>query len=325
LTTYRRGKRLCKESLYEIRMADYNTYGGGYAPADFEDAQESAPISAVFDIAGNGSSTPYSTSLTAIQSKHMDEIRAKVAPNINTYGQWKRRIREFLTKKNSDLLAFLNVPVPQHPVFGPGDILLRRFSNPQVNSSHPSVRDMVLDVSGTDPTVEIDEALKALTCESPLKNFTAYTTAVFELYKEAGEAALTAQAALQRRLTKLDKVQGKLSQLFELETNEKYEALMATFEEYLKQVYTDNPIDAEYAEVIRAYRKFIVLREHIANARLIASHESGSQCIVCLEEPVSYALVPCGHTFCGTCMRKQAGPCFLCRTHAKDKLRLYFS
>jgi hypothetical protein len=306
-------------------MADYETYTAGYSPADFPDAQDSAPISAVFDIAGNGSSTPYTTSLTAIQTKHIEEIRAKVPPNLNTYGQWKRRIREFLTKKNSDLLSFLNVAVPQHPVFGPGDILLRRFSNPQVSSSHPSVRDMILDVSGTDLIPEIDEALKILTCDSPLKNFSAYTHAIFEMYKDAGEAALLAQSALQRKLGKLDKVQGKLTHLFDLEANEKYETLMKTFEEYLKQVYSDNPIDSEYTDAINSYRKFIVLRDVIANARLIASHESGSQCIICLEEPVSYALVPCGHTFCGSCMRKHVGPCFLCRTHAKDKLKLFFS
>ena len=306
-------------------MADYNTYGGTYAPADFEDAQESAPVSAVFDIAGNGSSTPYTTSLTAIQTKHVEEMRAKLAPSMNTYGQWKRRIREFLTKKNTDLLDFLKVSLPQHPVFGPGDILLRRFSNPQVSSSHPSVRDMVLDVSGENPITEIDEALKLLTSDSPLKSFSEYTQALFEMYKEAGEEALTAQGVLQRKLAKLDKVQGKLSHLFELETNEKYDSLMTTFEEYLKQIYNDNTIDVEYRDAIKAYRKFIVLRDVISNARLIASQESGSQCIICLEEPVSYDLVPCGHTFCGTCMRKHVGPCFLCRTHAKDKLKLFFS
>ena len=306
-------------------MAGYETYSGGYAPADFDDAQDSAPISAVFDLAGNGSSTPYTTSLTAIQTKHIEELKGKVIANTNTCGQWKRRVREFLTKKNTDLLAFLNVSVPHHPVFGPGDILLRRFSNPQVNSSHPSVRDMILDISGADPVNDIDNALKTLTCESPLKSFTAYTHALFEMYKEAGEAALTAQGLLQRKLSKLDKVQGKLTHLFELETNEKYDTLMTTFEEYLKQVYSDNPIDVEYTDAINAYRKFIVLRDVIANARLIASHESGSQCIICLEEPVSYALIPCGHTFCGTCMRKHTGPCFLCRTHAKDKLKLIFS
>jgi len=306
-------------------MSGYETYSGGYAPADFDDAQDSAPISAIFDLAGNGSSTPYTTSLTAIQTKHIEEMKSKVAPNVTIYGQWKRRIRDFLTKRNTDLLAFLNVAVPQHPVFGPGDILLRRFSNPQVSSSHPSVRDMILDVSGADPVAEIDDALKALTCESPLKSFAAYTHALFEMYKEAGEAALTAQSMLQRKLSKLDKVQGKLTHLFELETNEKYDSLMTTFEEYLKQVYNDNPVDVEYTDAINAYRKFIVLREHIANARLIASHESGSQCIICLEEPVTYALIPCGHTFCATCMRKHTGPCFLCRTHAKDKLKLFFS
>jgi hypothetical protein len=316
------------ESLIQIRM-EYNPNESlsytGYSVADFADAQEVAPPSAVFDLGGNGSSTPYTTSLTAIQAKHIEELKAKATIPLNTYAQWKRRIREFLTKKNTELLSFLNVAVPQHPVFGPGDILLRRFSNPQVNSSHPSVRDMIIDASGESPVASIDEALKILTCESPLKNFSAYTQAIFDMYKEAGEAALVAQAALQRKLSKLDKIQGKLTLLFDLDVNEKYDTLMENYEEYLKQIYTDNPIDTEYKDAIECYRRFIVLRDIVGNARLIASHESGSQCIICLEEPVSYALVPCGHTFCGTCMRKHTGPCFLCRTHTKDKLKLYFS
>jgi hypothetical protein len=184
---------------------------------------------------------------------------------------------------------------------------------------------MILDTSGADVISEMDAALKLLTTDSPLKNFATYTHAIFEMYKDAGEAALIAQNELQRKLTKLDKVQGKLTLLFDLDANEKYDTLMANYEEYLKQVYNDNPIDEEYMKVVEAYRKFVLLRDLIVNARLIGSHESGSQCIICLEEPVTYALVPCGHTFCGTCMRKHTGPCFICRTYAKDKLNLYFS
>jgi hypothetical protein len=48
-------------------------------------------------------------------------------------------------------------------------------------------------------------------------------------------------------------------------------------------------------------------------------------CPVCLSREISHYLVPCGHTFCTTCLDKHRGACFLCRKQITTYHRLYFS
>lgn len=298
--------------------------GGLYAPANFLDATESTPTGVLFDIGGNGLSTPYTTAVSSILYKQMEEIKGKTTAALNISSTWKRRLRDFMTKKNNDLLDFLKVTVPHHPVLGPGETLLRRFGNPQVSSTHPSVRDMIIDVSGEDVLAEINESLRILSGDGPLKDYAAHTGAIYEMYKEAGDAVLQSQHALRGKLEKLDRVQGKLAALFDIEQNEKYEPLMKANEEYLEAIYKENQIEDDYKKVIEAYRRFVALRDVVMTSRGIVAQESEPLCSICLDEPVAFTLTPCGHTFCQTCIRRQNGSCFICRAPIRDKVKLYF-
>lgn len=298
--------------------------GESFASADFGDAEETTLTGVVFDIGGNGQATPYSSAITSIIDKQFDEVRQKTSNVLNLPSTWKRRLREFMNKKNNDLLDFLKVTVPSHPVFGPGEILLRRFGNPQVTPSHPSVREFVVDVSGTPAIDEINAELAKKGGDSPLKDYIAQTLAIYDMYRVAGDEALKAQQGLSAKLTKLDRIQGKLSGLFDIEANEFYEPLMQANQDYLKKIFDEAAIETDYTELIKAYRKFVAVRDVVTSARTILLHESEPLCSICLEESVSYTLNPCGHTFCQTCIRKQSGACFICRAHIKDKLKIYF-
>jgi hypothetical protein len=312
-------------------MASYSSeitgMSGGYgpAPADFGDAQESAPSGAIFDIGGHGQTAPYTIAVGNMLNKQLEEIRGKATMALAISTTWKRRFREFMSKKNNDLIDFLNVTVPSHPVFGRGEILLRRFGNPQCGPSHPSVRDMIMDVSGETTIEEVNEGMLAIGGSGPLKDLVAHTTLLYEMYKDAGEAAIAAQNALKLKLDKLDKVQGKLANLFEIDVNDKYEALMEANESYLKKVFEEAQIESDYKGLIEAYRKFITLRDVILTSKAFKSMESQPMCSICVEEPVSYTLTPCGHTFCQNCIKKHtSNSCFICRASVKDKVRLYF-
>lgn len=297
----------------------------GYASADFGDAEESAPSSVIFDVGGHGQQAPYNIAVSNVLNKQIEEIRGKAMTALNISGTWKRRFREFMAKKNNDLIDFLNVSVPSHPVFGRGEILLRRFGNPQCNPSHPSIRDMLLDISGETCIKEINEAMTAIGGSCPLKDLAAHTTLLYEMYKDAGEAAIVAQNAMKVKLDKLDKLQGKLANLFEIDVNDKYEQLMEANEAYLKKVFEESQIESDYKGVIEAYRKFLSLRDVLLLTTSFKSMENQPMCSICIEEPVSYALSPCGHTFCQNCIKKHTNnACFICRTTAKDKVRLYF-
>lgn len=297
----------------------------GYSPAsaDFGDAEDLRPLGATFDIGGHGQAAPYSAAVGSLMTKQMEEIRGKSQAALALPGNWKRKLREFLTSKNNDLLDFLKVSVPSHPVLGPGEILMRRFGNPSVTPSHPSVRDFVLDVSGEDVAAEIGAALDALQ-EGGLKDYMAATRLIFEEYRMAGDELLKAQQSLKAKLDRLDRIQGRLAALFELDPTKAWEPLAEATESYLKHAFEENAFAEEYQATMRAYRRFVLLRDVVLMTRAIVAQEAEPVCTVCLHETVQFALVPCGHTFCGTCMRRQNNSCFMCRNSIKDRVRLYF-
>jgi hypothetical protein len=299
--------------------------GVGYAPADFGNAEDLAPTAAIFDVGGHGQQNPYSLAVGGILNKQVEEIRGKAAAAMNLSMTWKRRFREFMSKKNNDLVDFLKVDVPSHPVFGRGEILLRRFGNPQCTVTHPSVRDMILDISGETCIEEVEAAMAALSGSGPLKDLAAHITMIYELYKDAGEAAIVAQNALKLKMDKLDKLQGKLANLFEIDVNDKYEGLMEANEAYLKKVFEEADIEKDYKAVVEAYRRFITLRDVVLLAKTHCAAENAPMCSICVEEAVSHALTPCGHTFCQSCIRKHtSNACFICRATVRDKIKLFF-
>lgn len=301
--------------------------GPGYSPADFADATDLQPLSAAFDIGGHGSSTPYSSAVGAMFNKQSDEIKGRAAALLHLPSGWKRRLRDFLSAKNNELLDFMKLSVPSHNVLGPGEVLLRRFGNPQVTPSHASVRDIIMDVSGASEAIvaELNGNLDKFKEEGNLTNYANQTRIIFEEYREAGDEVLKQQNLLKCKLDKLDRVQGRISSFLDIEANEKYQPLMESVEAYLKKVYDECNFEHEYKKLIEAYRRFATLRDVVTMSRSILSYESEPLCSICLNEPVTFAISPCGHTLCQTCMRRQVSQCFFCRGPIRDKIKLYFS
>jgi len=297
---------------------------GLYASAAFGDAEDDRPAAITFDIGGNGSATPYTGAISGLLMKHLDEIRQKSAAAVGVPNGWKRKLRDFLATKNKDLMDFLSVSISSHPTLGRGEAILRKFGNVNLHPGHPSVRDLVLDASGADYTREVNEALMGLRTTDALKDYLVTMRHLFDQYREAGEEALRHETALRQKIDTLDKIQGRLIGLFDLEPNEMYDPLMKTTEDYLTRVFEKNQIGDEYRAFIEAYRKFITLRDVVLMSRAVQSHENEPLCTICLHEPVAYALTPCGHTFCSGCVKKQYANCFMCRSAIRDRVKLFF-
>jgi hypothetical protein len=205
----------------------------GLAPADFTDAEDSRPLGAVFDIGGHGISTPYSTAFGSIINKHMEEIKSATTVKLNLPGAWKKRFRDFMALKNNELLDFLKLSVKSHPVLGAGEILLRRFGNPQATPNHPSVKDMVLDISGEDVLDDINKLFIGYAHENALKDYASHTRIIYDEYRKAGEEILNQQNIMKGKLDRFDRIQGRIIHLFEIDPNESYDDLMKATEAYL--------------------------------------------------------------------------------------------
>lgn len=295
-----------------------------FASADFGDAEDMRPLGADFDIGGHGSSKPYTEAVDSLLQKHMDEIRGKSTAALNLSTTWRRRLKEFMSTRNNELLDYLKLSVQSHPVLGPGEILIRRFGNPQVSPTHASVRDMVLDLSGEDVIAELSTAVENFRGEGGLKDYAAATRLIYDEYRIAGDEVLKQQASLKAKLDRLDRIQGKIAVLFDIQENDETAQLMESTERYLKKVFEENQIEAEYKAVIAAYRRFAALRDIVLMSRSLLAQESEPICSICLNESVAFAVVPCGHTFCQTCVRRQHHQCYMCRGAIKDRVKLYF-
>ena len=47
-------------------------------------------------------------------------------------------------------------------------------------------------------------------------------------------------------------------------------------------------------------------------------------CSICFNEQIQYAIIPCGHTFCTTCIKRHVVNCSVCRGQIRDRVRVYF-
>jgi hypothetical protein len=100
---------------------------------------------------------------------------------------------------------------------------------------------------------------------------------------------------------------------------------MAATEKYVEKIFENNMIESEYNDIINEYRKYIQLREVLRVIRRLDIIEKEPLCGICFDNSVTHAFVPCGHTFCSLCMKRQALSCSVCRTTSRDVVKIYFS
>ena len=293
-----------------------------FSPADFLDAEEFRPTGAAFDIIGNGSTTPYTDGVSGLIQTHIGEIKTKAPTSLP--GGWKKRLRNFISQKNSELLKFLDLPVSTHPTLSKGDHLLRKFGTIKYQTDN-SLKNIILDASGLDVLEKINVELLALRKDSPIEDYNSAVKFMFDEYKKAGEEAFRYDMQLKEKLDCLDKIQDKLSGVIDLEPIEPYNPLMEATEVYIKGLYDKYTIEEDYKGFIQSYKRFLLLRDTVLMTKTIDTAEQEPMCIICLSEPVSYVLTPCGHTYCSGCIKKQHSACFICRGTIRDRVKIFFA
>lgn len=293
-----------------------------YASAEFEN--DNQPIAVSFDMSGSGNDRPYTTALTTIISSSVDEMNSVVRREIPKTEDWRKRLREFLSKKNTDLLDFLNLSVPSHPTLGKGDALLWKFNSRNLIPFAGLVKKAVIDVSGADIFSEMKAAISEFRTDNSVADLKATVQYIYDEYRKAGDAILRAESVMKVKLEVFDKIQKTIVGLLELEPNCATNDLMKETENYLENIFEKNNIKSAYEELVGAYRRFVVLREFVQMFRISQSNENEPLCTICLESPVTHCTNPCGHTYCEHCLKRQKNTCFMCRTPVENTIRLYF-
>jgi hypothetical protein len=289
-----------------------------FASADFPDANETSLYD--FSIAFE---TNYSNAVNNAVFKHYNELKEKTSTELLST-VWKRKFREFLLVKNRTLLDFLGTKLKSHPVLGPVENFINLFGKKDLNINQQSIRDIVFDLSNS----EISEEYNAICISKelvPIEKYMEQSKFFMDEYKLSGEKILDKQDLIKRKLDSIDLIQAKLNGILTTKENEHYNELMEVTQKYLTKVYDENMIENDYNEIMGEYKKFLYLRDIIKTIRMPDISEKEPLCSICFNESIHHAFVPCGHTFCSTCVKRQTSICAICRTNIRDRVKLYFT
>jgi len=302
--------------------------GGNYAPANFLDAEESRPVAASLEALG-GSQDAIQGIVAMTMTRHLSEALPQYppSPSLNS-NNWRKRLREMMIRQNETVLQFLMKPLGDHATLGPVEQALRRYAIREDidNNSIKNLKTVLLaDISGSQLIqTEIESSISTKGPSSQLQ-LRAQVNAMIELYRETGEKLLECENQLKLRLEKMDKVRRRVSTIIELQTNDGTDELVSALEKYLKISFRDMTVEPYYKNLLYLYQKHMALREAITIFKAGSQVVNEPICPICLTESVNHAIVPCGHTFCGTCARRMTMECGVCRGRIRERMKLYFS
>lgn len=295
----------------------------GFSPANFDDAEDTRPIQIQFDPTGTGSFTPYSVLVSNVLQRQTIEIKDKTTSPSPTPAHWKRRFREFMSTKNEDLILFLRNTTGNQSSLARADLFIQKFGRPDFKAEHSSLQSVTLDVSGESYMNKLNQEIKEIGPSSS-KEILEQVRWLFEAYRNAGEECIRQENNLKSKLDTLDKLYQKIIGFCELPINEESEKLAESVEVYIKKVMEEHMIEKDYKATVEAYRRFVAIREMTQLFRFLDLQDKEPLCAICLSESVGFALVPCGHTLCGTCLKRQTNICYMCRNSIREKVKIFF-
>jgi hypothetical protein len=295
----------------------------GYSPADFADAEDTRPVEVALDLTGSGIAAPYTTLVTNVMARQIVEIREKTVNPSLTPSAWKKRMKEFMVHKNEDLLGFLNRSLQTHPTLGKAQVFFRRFGMQGFTPTHQSFREILLDISGQSAIGKLEEEMKRIG-PSTSSQLVDQMKWLYDEYRITGDNCLRKEAALKAKLEAFDKVYQKVLGLLQLPFSQDTVELSKAVELYLESVFKEQNLEQLYSDCIESYRRFTALREMIHIFRITELSNKEPLCSICLTEGVQECFVPCGHTYCSTCSKRQLTNCSMCRSNIRERVKLYF-
>jgi hypothetical protein len=298
-----------------------------YAPAQWEngDGEHIPEISLDSNLPGK-----YSSTISNILSKHCAEIKTGSEEVLQPIASVSRKkLKDLVTKHNNEIFSFMARPDKTPHMIGLAETIFRRYGHEvptmRGNNTNTVLRDLNLDASMSEVVKEFDENLKNLRTDGGLEDFMKQLRWMFNQYRLIGEEVLRLETTLFEKIELLDKVSNRSTMITSLKNNEVLPELIETFGKYCESVYKSANFEQNYKELVEAYKKWNICRQIISLQSNLRTDLHESQCSICLNDPVSTAIVPCGHTFCGNCVKKQNTTCYICRGTIRERIKLYFT
>jgi hypothetical protein len=296
-----------------------------YVPVEWDhNIEESLPELEEYDIPGK-----YKSTVTTILSKHCLEMKSTIDDIAYTHTQAsKKKLKELINKHNNELFLFMMHPEKLPQMITSADAIFRKYGRePPTIKGHTTqqlLKDLNLDVSMNRVIAELNEGLHKLRGEGKIEDFMKQLRWIFHQYRAIGEEVIRLETNLFQKIEMLDKLHNRIPLVTGLSNNEALPELIEAFTKYTKQIYNSSQFEDIYKALVEEYKKWNICRQVISASNLLKA-STEPQCTICLLEPISYAIVPCGHTFCGNCTKKQNTTCYICRGQIRERMKLYFT
>jgi hypothetical protein len=308
--------------------------GSSGSPEYFSALSEGSDNSALSEFTLDSSPGKYSTTVSNILSKHCTEIKQSSEEITQTIvATSKKKLKELITKHNNELFSFMSRPDKTPNMVGLAEGIFRKYGQdiPTIKgvNTNTVLKDLNLDASVSTVVAEFDDELKKLrgvtSSLGGLDDFLKQSRWIFNQYKIIGEEVLRLETNLYQKIEILDKINNRIQLITNLTANDALPELIDSFKKYVGTMYASTQIETTYKELIECYKKWNICRQIISQYSNFKSDTCEPQCSICLNEVVSYTIVPCGHTFCNSCIKKQNTTCYMCRGTIRERVKLFFT
>ena len=299
---------------------------GAYASANHE-SEEMSPMDFGF-LSGNTSS--YTSTTQNILNRQNSEIRANTDVIMQPLHQVARkRVRELIVKHNNQLLKFLIPDPSKTSEIKTAEDIFNKFGRDLPMGQRISTQisqELNLDCSMNSALEELEAGMsKACTATSPALLLVQQVKWAFTQYKSVGEDVMRLEALIIQKTGVLDRLAERQNLVLNLKTNEALPALIDAFGIYMGEIFDESNFETTYRELAEAYKKWNLLRDIISLHQSVSTDTHEPLCAICLTEPVTHTVAPCGHTFCNGCVRRLNVTCYLCRGAVRERIKLFFT
>ena len=263
----------------------------------------------------------YRSTVSNILSRHGTDVRLICEETIPTTSHLsKKKLKELITKQNNELFSWM--VKTDIPLLDSAETIFRRYGQeiPPSSASDGLTLDPYVDSSYT----ALNEGVKRLKGDGGLMDVAEQIKWLLTQYKMLGEEVLRLELVLFNKIETLDKLHQRMPMITTLSDNDALPDLIQSFSAYATRVYEASQFKETYTELMEGYKKWQICRQLLSPTQMMRQDAPDPQCSICLTDSVGYALVPCGHTFCSTCTKKQNTTCYICRTMIKERMKLFF-
>jgi len=280
-------------------------------------------------------SAKFKNSITNLLSNHCSEIKHE-SDNIiqSMISLSKRKLKETVYRHNNEFFSFMSQPDRAPTIIGIAESIFRKYNHDvpilrggQGNQANMTIQDLNMDVSLNETVADFDKKLSEWKQEDRgLHVFMKQLDWIIQQYKNIGDQVLHLETKLYKKVEQLDTLHSRIPTIMSLSDNEVLPDLVGTFIKYAESVYANSQIEEDYKKLLEAYKKWNICRQIVSYHTICKQdRQQDPPCSICMVEPISFAIVPCGHTFCSNCCKKHNTTCHICRGVIREKVKLFFT